>query len=136
MEVELLRYLRRGSAAVVIVRLPDGLQLAIAEWMLNRETCERLKQESEPRITVSALVELQRLIRGQPRLTPNIASCAQSPGGGQDAQQREEGRPAAGASLRRRGDLDETARGSAGTLPNSIQRTTGKHSQGRRAEAR
>jgi hypothetical protein len=36
--VQLVRYLRRGSAAVVIVRLPDGSQLAIPEWMLKPET--------------------------------------------------------------------------------------------------
>ena len=32
----------------MIVKLPDGLQLAIPEWMLSPETCERLRTEALP----------------------------------------------------------------------------------------
>ena len=52
-EVERIRYLRRGGdAPIVIVRLPDGLQLAIPEWMLSSDICERLQTEARPRISL------------------------------------------------------------------------------------
>jgi len=106
--------------------------------MLNPEICEQLLLEPEPRIKLSALVELRRLIDSQSETTPSLVSCAQSPGGGQDDTQRPEAerRAAAGASLRRRGDLDEAAGGSAGTLPNSLEGTAGKRSEQRRRGVR
>jgi hypothetical protein len=60
--VQLVRYLRRGSAAVVIVRLPDSSQLALPEWMLKPESCEELKIEAKPRISLSALLDMGKLI--------------------------------------------------------------------------
>ena len=135
-EVELVRYLRPDTAAVLIVRLPDGSQLAIAEWMLSPEICEQLPLEPEPRIKLSALVDLRRLIDSQSQTTPSPTSCGQSARGGQDdAQQPKAEHPTAGASLRRRGDLDEAAGGGAGTLPDSLEGATGKRSEQRRREA-
>src|SRR5436305_3497690 len=61
--VQLIRYLRRGSAAVVIVRLPDGSQLAVPEWMLKPEVCEGVRVEAKPRVCVGALLEVCRLTR-------------------------------------------------------------------------
>jgi len=79
-EVERIRYLRRGGdAPIVIVKLPDGLQLAIPEWMLNPEICERLRTEARPRISLDALVELRTLINAQvPMLAGDRDGCAES----------------------------------------------------------
>ena len=65
-EVEIVRFLRRTSPAVLVVKLPDGLQLAVPEWMLSPLVCEQLKEEAEPRITIAALQELHELIDIQP----------------------------------------------------------------------
>ena len=137
-EVERIRYLRRGGdAAIVIVRLPHGLQLAIPEWMLSPEICERLRTEAGPRISLDALIELRTLIDAQLSVVAgDRRDCAESSAGGQDAQPREAGRAAAQASLRRRRALDNVPRGDAGTLPRALARNVGKRSERTRTEAR
>jgi hypothetical protein len=66
--VQLIRYLRRGSAAVVIVRLPDSSQLTIPEWMLKPDACEELKIEAKSRISMGALLELRKFVGPSPIL--------------------------------------------------------------------
>ena len=137
-EVELIRYLRRGGdAPIVIVRLPDGLQLAIPKWMLSPEICERLRTEAGPRISLDALIELRTLIDGQLSMVAgDRRGCAESSAGGQDAQPREAGRAAAQASLRRRRALDNIPGEDAGTLPRALAGNVGKRSERTRTEAR
>ena len=38
------------------------MQIAVPEWMLNPQVCDRLKTEDKPRISVGALMDLRRLI--------------------------------------------------------------------------
>ena len=123
--VQLVRYLRRGSSAVVIVRMLDSSQLAIPEWMLKPEACEELKVESKPRISVSALFDVCQLI-GSPgsAVADNSQSCAESATGGRNAQQGESADTAAYASLRRRRALDQAAGLGAGALSKSLEGTT------------
>jgi hypothetical protein len=52
--VEIVRHLQRSSAAVVIVRLSNRLQLAVPEWMLSLEACDRLTEEEQPRVALAA----------------------------------------------------------------------------------
>jgi hypothetical protein len=119
--VQLVRYLRRGHAAVVIVRLPDSSQLAVPEWMLKPETCDGLKLEAKPRMSLSSLFDVRRLIGG------HVADrCAKSASGGRDAQQGESGDTAAQDSLRRRRTLEQTTRVGAGELPKSLEGTAGE----------
>jgi hypothetical protein len=114
----------------VIVRLPDGLQLAIPEWMLKPEVCEELKVEAKPRISVSALLDVCKLIGGQASaIADNSHSCAESATGGRDAQQRESSHTAAQLSLRRRRGLDQAARVGAGALSKSLEGTTVERSE-------
>ena len=128
--VQVVRYLRRDSAAVVIVRLPDTSQLAIPEWMLKPEACEELKVEAKPRISVSALLDVCKLIGAQASaVADNSQSCAESPTGGRDAQQGESSHTAAQASLRRRRALDQAARIGAGALSKSLEGTTGERAE-------
>jgi len=126
----LIRYLRRGSAAVVIVRLPDSSQVAVPEWMLKPEVCEDLKVEAKPRIFVSALLDVCKLIRTHDSAVADDShTCAESATGGRDAQQGESGGTATQAPLRRQRALDNTARGSAGELSKSLEGTTGERSE-------
>jgi hypothetical protein len=130
--VELVRYLRRGNAAVVIVRLPDSSQLATPEWMLKPEACEDLKIEAKPRVSMGALLDLCKLIGTPPSAVADDShGCAESETGGRDAQQGKSDHTAAQAPLRRRPALDEAARGGAGTSSNSMEGTTGERSQER-----
>jgi len=137
-EVERIRYLRQGGdAPIVIVRLPDGRQLAIPEWMLSPEICERLRTEARPRISLDALIELRTLIAAQHSMVAGDRhGCAESSAGGQDAQPREAGRAAAQASLRRRRALDNIPRGGAETLPRALAGNVGQRSERTRREAR
>ncbi len=86
-----MRFLRRTSPAVLVVKLPDGLQLAVPEWMLSPLACEQLKEEKEPRIATAALQELRELGRYPifVRLPAQEPLYAESPPGGPHAQQSE-----------------------------------------------
>jgi hypothetical protein len=132
----MIRYLRRVGCAILIVRLPDGSQLAVPQWMLNPLSCERLSDEAEPRVAIGALVELRQLIDSQSLTsTREFRSCAESSTGGQHVQQRESERLAAEPSLRGRGALGRSSGGGEGTLSKPVRPTTGKRSPQRRTEA-
>jgi len=133
--VELVRYLRRGSAAVVIVRLPDGPQLAIPEWMLDSEACERLTIEAKPRISLSSLLDLRLLIDTQPSLTTDPTSDrAESGRGGQNAKPRETGDLAAQPSIRRRRALADVTGAGAGELSSTVEGAVGERAEKRGRE--
>ena len=135
-EVELVRYLRKTESSILIVKLPGGTQLAIPEWMLNPQVCDRLRNEDQPRISVAALLDLRRLIDAQSfQNARQDRSCAESPTGGKDAQQRKADRVATSAALRRRGDLEPASRIRARTVPNTLAPGAGQRSQSRRREA-
>ena len=131
-EVEVIRHLRRTDSAILIVRLPGGTQIAVPEWMLLPQVCDRLVIEAEPRISIAALIELRALIDAQSlKNTSKEDCCAESPSGGQDAQQRKSHQLAAPAALRGRRDLDEASRTGAGTVPNLVASSPGKRRQSR-----
>ena len=90
--------------------------------MLKAETCEGLKLEAKPRISVSSLLHVRQLVRDSA-----AHGCAESASGGQDAQQGESGDTAAQDPLCRQRALGLTARVSAGELPKSLERTADEH---------
>jgi hypothetical protein len=61
-EVEVVRAIRHGIDPSVIVRLGDGLQIAMPCWMLDPHRCAALKEETSPRVSIHALVALADLI--------------------------------------------------------------------------
>src|ERR1041385_7487525 len=61
-EVEVIRHLRTTDSAILIIRLPSGVQVAVPDWMLNPQVCDRFTYEAEPRISIDALFDLRRLI--------------------------------------------------------------------------
>jgi hypothetical protein len=134
-EVELVRYLRRGSAAVVVVRLPDGPQVAIPEWMLDSEACERLTIEAKPRISLGSLLDLRLLIDTQPSPTADPTSDrAESARGGQDAKPRESGDLATQISIRRRRGLANVTGVGSGELSSAVEGTVGERAEKRGRE--
>jgi hypothetical protein len=135
-EIEVVRYLRRTESEVLIVRLPAGSLIAVPDWMLNSQVCERFTNEAEPRISIDALFDLRRLIDAhRVGKTPAARSCAESPSGGKDAQERKTTRGAAQAALRRGRNLDRASGTSEGAVPGSVAPDARKHSQDRQREA-
>ena len=135
-EVEVIRCLRKSASVILTVKVPGGLQIAVPEWMLNPQTCDQLKTQDKPRISVGALMELRRLSDAQSfQNAPKDRSCAESPTGGKDAQQRKADRVATSAALRKRRDLERASRSSAKTVPNAMAPGAGQRSQSRRREA-
>ena len=106
--------------------------------MLTPELCDRLSYEDKPRIDITALLELRRLIDAQ-QVDCGVEDgcCAESASGGLDAEQQQvkSDRAAAQAAVRRRGDLDRTPGADPGTLSRAVAPTAGKRSQRRRLEA-
>jgi hypothetical protein len=86
------------------------------------EACEEMKLEPKPRISVSSLLDVRKLI-----LDYAAHGCAESASGGRDAQQGESDDTAARDSLRRRRTLDQTARVGAGELSESLEGTAGEY---------
>ena len=126
-EVEVIRHLRRIGSVILIVRFPDGLQLAIPEWMLSPHVCQHLTDQVEPRIAIEALEELRRLIDTQTLLADrDVCNCAESSAGGNHAQQRGRELPAAGASVRRRRDVERASRAGTGKLSKPLAPVTDK----------
>jgi hypothetical protein len=135
-EVEVIRYLRRIDSVILIVRLPGGSQIAVPDWMLIPGICDRFTNEAEPRVSIDALFELRRLLDthclGE---APKDHSCAKSPSGGNNAQQRKSVRVATQAALRGRRDLDRASGNGKGTVPNSVAPGARKRAQDRPREA-
>jgi hypothetical protein len=105
-EVTVIRYLRRNSIEpVVIVRCPDYGQIALPEWMLNPMACDHLSDEAQPRVAISALVALKRLLDESAPATSEHSRAKSSTGGGHARQGRHAGKAVA-ASVSRRPDLD------------------------------
>ena len=62
MEVKVQRTLRQFQEAVDIVRLPDGHDIAVPQWMLDPVICNQLPQATAPRIALGALLRLVTLL--------------------------------------------------------------------------
>lgn len=52
----------------VQIRLPDGAQLALPEWMLDEQACQDIRESDSPCIAIPALTHLRRLLSAQPLL--------------------------------------------------------------------
>ena len=136
-EVEVIRYLRRIDSVILIVRLPGGSQIAVPDWMLVQEVCDRFTFEAEPRISIDALFDLRRMIDAHCfGKTPKDRGCAESPSGGKNAQQRKSVGVATQAALRGRRDLDRASGIRKGTVPGSVAPSARKRAQDRRREAK
>jgi hypothetical protein len=61
-EVEVVRTIRHGIDPSVIVRVGDGIQIAVPCWMLDAHVCAALMEEASPRVSIAALLALADLI--------------------------------------------------------------------------
>ena len=120
-----------------MVKLPDGLQLAVPEWMLSPLVCEQLKEESEPRIAIAALQELRQLIDIQPLFVSlrKTRCSAESPSGGPYAQQSECGLSPEKTPLRDGSSLRDASRAGARKPSKPVSGTADDCSQEKRTEA-
>src|SRR5262247_4524 len=87
--VEIIRWLRRQHSESLVVKLQDGLELAIPAWMLDPLACSRVHDAPAPCLTVEALLALRALLDRQPLLhavTP-ATPCVSQPEGARDAQE-------------------------------------------------
>jgi len=135
-EVEVVRQLRKLDSEILIIRLPEGAQVAIPDWMLSPQVCDRFTNEAEPRISIDALFDLRRLIDAHDlRKAHEDHSCAKSPSGGKNAQQRKSVQVATQAPLRGRRDLDGASGIGKGTVPNSVAPDARRRSQDRQRRA-
>ena len=135
-EVEVIRFLRKSESVILIVKLPGGSQIALPEWMMIPQVCDRLTIGEQPRISIDALIDLRRLIDAQCQISaPKAPGHAESPAGGLDEQQQKSSRLATPAALRGRTDLDRASRIGAGTLSYAVAPAAGKRSKNRRTEA-
>jgi hypothetical protein len=136
-EVEVIRHLRRIGSAILIVRLPDCVQLAVPEWMLSPQVCQHLTDQAEPRIAIEALEELRRLIDAQTFAFGRDAdSGAESSAGGNHAQQRGTGFSPTGAFVRRRRAVERAPRAGTGKLSKPLAPTAGERPSAPRTEAK
>jgi hypothetical protein len=60
--VEIVRWLRRQTSESLVVKLPDGIQIAIAAWMLDPLACRQLYDAPAPRFSVDALLALRDVL--------------------------------------------------------------------------
>jgi hypothetical protein len=73
----------------VIIKLKDGLQVAIPRWMLDSADCASIRDELKPRVSIRALLVLRELIDGQSLSSAQQADSSRSsdhPPGGIDEQ--------------------------------------------------
>ena len=86
---EIIRWLRRQTAESLVIKLQDGLELAIPPWMLDPLACSLMHDAPAPRLTVEALVALRDLLDRQPLLHTAIPAtpCVSQPEGARDAQE-------------------------------------------------
>src|SRR5262249_26725095 len=87
--VEIIRWLRRQTSESLVIKLPDGLELAIPAWMLDPVACSRVHDAPAPRLTVEALLALRALLDRQPLLHTALPAtpCVSPPEGARDAQE-------------------------------------------------
>src|SRR4029453_7976454 len=86
---EIIRWLRRQTSASLVIKLQDGLELAIPSWMLDPLACSLVHDAPAPCLTVEALVALRALLDRQPLLHAALPAtpCVSQPEGARDAQE-------------------------------------------------
>ena len=132
----MIRVLRKSESVILIVKLPGGAQIAVPEWMLIPQVCDRLTIEDKPRISIDALNDLRRLVNAQ-SLNNSLEAPggAEFPAGGQDGQRQKSSRLATSAALRGRTDLDRASGIRAAAVSDAVAPVAGKRSENRRTEA-
>ena len=87
--VDIIRWLRRQTSESLVIKLQDGLELAIPSWMLDPLACSHVHDAPAPRLTIEALLALRDLLDRQPLLHAAVPAtpCVSQPEGARDAQE-------------------------------------------------
>jgi hypothetical protein len=67
-EVTIIRRFHILAGNNIQIRLPDGTQLALPDWMLDEQACQDVRESDGPCIAIPALTHLRRLLTAQPLL--------------------------------------------------------------------
>ena len=81
--VEVVRWLRRQTSDSLVIKLPEGLQIAVPSWMLDPVACSEIRDATEPIISFEALTALRQLLDAQDlpsAQTAPIAGISQAKG--------------------------------------------------------
>jgi hypothetical protein len=79
-EVQIVRTIRHGTDPSVIVRVGDGVEIAVPCWMLDPQVCARLKEATSPRVSIQALVALADLINSHRDQLADTSGSSPQPG--------------------------------------------------------
>jgi len=74
--VKLVRRIRRQTSDSVIIKLPDGLEIAIPFWMLDPLACNEVKDADAPFVSTNALLALDELLKSSGLLLPKPSSTS------------------------------------------------------------
>jgi hypothetical protein len=87
--VEIIRWLRRQTSDSLVIKLQDGLELALPSWMLDPVACSLVHDAPAPRLTMETLLALRALLDRQPLLPAALPAtpCVAQPAGARDAQE-------------------------------------------------
>jgi len=87
--VEIVRWLRRQTVESLVIKLQNGLELAIPAWMLDPRACGHVQDAPTPRLTIEALLALRNLLDRQPLLYAGVPAtpCVSQLEGARDAQE-------------------------------------------------
>src|SRR4029453_14148362 len=86
---EIIRWLRRQTSASLVIKLQDGLELAIPAWMLDPLACSLVHDAPAPCLPVETLCALRDLLDRHPLLHAGIPAtpCLSPLEGARDAQE-------------------------------------------------
>jgi hypothetical protein len=114
-----VRALRRFDEQSFVVRLPEGLQIAVPAWMLDPIFCNQLQQRDHPVIALEALLELAEFIELE-RLPSSVIDSESGPsprGGGIDALRSQKRLSSTEVGLCEKGAVGTTSRTESSSLP-------------------
>jgi hypothetical protein len=118
-EVEVVRALRRFDEESFVVKLPEGLQIAVPAWMLDPVYCSQLPQRDHPLIALEALLALAEVIEIS-RLPSSVTNSESGPSslrGGIDALRTKERLSSTEVALREEEAMGKTSRAQSSSLP-------------------
>jgi hypothetical protein len=118
-EVEVVRPLRRFDEESFVVKLPEGLQIAVPAWMLDSIYCSQLPQRDHPLIALEALLALAEVIEIT-RLPSSVTNSESGPSpqeGGIDAPRTKERLSSTEAGLWEERAVGQTSRTPSSALP-------------------
>ena len=115
----MVRALRRFDEESFVVKLPEGLQIAVPAWMLDPVFCGQLRQRDHHVVALEALLELAEFIEIF-RLPSSVTDSESGPSslrGGVDALRTKERLSSTEVALREEEAMGKTSRAQSSSLP-------------------